>query len=605
MAYQIPDIAGGLRARRAQSAARRDRLMARMMQQQNIRDKKAAALVKQSQGEVADFYTHFESQPKSTDLMFNTAAENFVREKAMAQEQAYELAYGPNGNAELRANYNAQVARDKRELVTIGEWMVLGNAGNTQISNNASATQKNIEVGRFTRSSSNSIGEKFEFQTNLEGANFSSLSLSSDENGNVTLTGGFSEQGKEPLSRNLSSDVANAKKGLDWFTSIEESDKLGVIGGKQWNVGVKDGSNVLVKPLKDEFEQVDKTYTIYNPKDDTTKITKTKEYNKEDIINKLTDTDNDLSKRLNPIINSENFEKQWDQLYRGGYISSKNDDNLKNFGNISWDMVAKMRNLSYADMYKQLAPNRNEFPAGEKGDEKFKAAEQAFNEFVKGVDSDGNKILDDNERQGFIGQMQNAARHGLANYYAEQLAPASDRETIEVIYKKGRYVPPRSSGGLSADKQLKLSTHKAALEANQSSANKIIAADYKDLESFADAVTKALKTNAKFEKTPDGKATMARNGYVTSDQANDMLDASNQDNVQLLDGALYRMKPVYTTVEGEKRQQWEPTLIARPELLKKALTDVKALEQLLNDGILVDLEASTLFHANQVELPEG
>ena len=187
MAYQVPDIAGGQRANRAAIAARRDRLVARMMQQQDARNKRDAALAKQAQAEVADFYTHFEAQPKSTDLMFNAAAEDFVREKAMAQEIAYEKAYGPNGTPELRANYNAQVAKDKRELVTVGEWMVLGNGGNTQISNNASAIQQNVEVGRITRSSSQALQNKYSFQTNLSGGNYHSLKLDYNDAGNIVL----------------------------------------------------------------------------------------------------------------------------------------------------------------------------------------------------------------------------------------------------------------------------------------------------------------------------------------------------------------------------------------------------------------------------------
>tara|TARA_R100001510_G_C7656666_1_gene216940 strand:- start:45 stop:1847 length:1803 start_codon:yes stop_codon:yes gene_type:complete len=597
MAYQVPDIAGGLRSSRAQAYARRERLITRMIQQQNQRDLKAAALAKQAQSEVADFYTHFEKQPRSADLMFNTAAEEFVRKKAIAQEEAYELAYGPRGTAELRANYNAMVARDKRQLVQVGEWMVLANAGNAQLDANTGAINIGNEVGRFTRSSSDAISQKYAFQTNLAGNNFSTLSLDDDDYGNVILTGANSVM-KEPMTRNLSSDVANAKKGLDWFTSIEEGDKLAVVGGKQWNVGIKDGNQTLVDPLKNAFKQQEIEYTSYNEEKNITTTTLKKVYSKDNIVNRLTNKnlgDEYLGDRLNSTINGANFEKQWDQLYRGGYVRSKTDDSLKYFGSISWDMVGKMRTLSYDDLVKQLEPQRNEFDS----DKKFETASEQFKSFIKDVDADGNNILDDTERQGFVNQMRNAARHGLANYYAEQLAPASENETIKTRTVEGKPDNDSDTDGLTAGARLSLAIHKEALRANKDSAKNIISnlKDYKNEDEITQAILDEMKKNARLEKTKDG-STMAKHSYVTYDQANDLLDDTNQDDVVLSEGALYRMEPVYTTVEGEKVMQFEPVMIARPSTLKAARGDEKELRKLLNNAMNVDAKAETYYSVN-------
>ena len=600
MAYQVPDIAGGQRANRAALAARRDRLIARMMQQQDARNKRDAALAKQAQSEVADFYTHFEAQPKSTDLMFNAAAEDFVRKKAIAQEKAYEEAYGPDGTAELRAKYNAQVAKDKRELTTIGEWMVLGNDGNTQISNNASAIEKNIEVGRMVRSSSTALQNKFQFQTNLSGGNYHSLKIDYNEAGNIVLNG-YDKDGNigEADSRNLEADVANAKKGLDWFTSIEEGDKLGVIGGKQWNVGVKDGNQTLVAPLKDAFTPQTREYTSYNEETNITTKTVKKVYDKDEIVNRLTNEnlgDKYLGNRLNSIINSSSFEKQWDQLYRGGYISSKTDSELKNFGAISWDMVGKMRTLSGEQIRNQLAPNRKEFPTGDTGDAQFQKATDEFNEFYKELAGDDGE-LSQAERIGFVNKMKDAARHGLANYYADQLAPASENETLKVSTVEGK--PEKPSGdGITANKRLSIATHKAALDANKLSASNILKNNYTEdnIGDFEQAFLKEIKRNAELEKDGTTGNSMAIHTYVTAADAATMLDKTDQDDVSLQEGALYRMEPVYTTGDATKIQQWIPVMIARPESLKQALTDEKELRRLLNNGIKVDAEAELYYN---------
>lgn len=600
MAYQVPDIAGGQRANRAALAARRDKLIARLMQQQDARNKRDAALAKQAQSEVADFYTHFEAQPKSTDLMFNAAAEDFVRRKAIAQEKAYEEAYGPDGTAELRAKYNAQVAKDKRELTTIGEWMVLGNDGNTQISNNASAIEKNIEVGRMVRSSSTALQNKFQFQTNLSGGNYHSLKIDYNEAGNIVLNG-YDKDGNlgEGDSRNLDADVANAKKGLDWFTSIEEGDKLGVIGGKQWNVGVKDGNQTLVAPLKDAFTPQQREYTSYNEETNITTKTFKKVYDKDEIVNRLTNENHKeyIGNRLDSIINSNSFEKQWDQLYRGGYISSKTDSELKNFGAISWDMVGKMRTLSGEQIRNQLAPIRKEFPTGDAGDAQFQKATDEFNEFYKELAGDDGE-LSQAERIGFVNKMKDAARHGLANYYADQLAPASENETLKVTTVEGKPEAPSGGDGITANKRLAIATHKAALDANKLSASNILKTKYTEdnIGDFEQAFLKEIKRNAELEKDGTTGNSMAIHTYVTAADAATMLDKTDQDEVTLQEGALYRMEPVYTTGDATKIQQWIPVMIARPESLKRALTDEKELRRLLNNGIKVDSEAELYYN---------
>ena len=128
--------------------------------------------------------------------------------------------------------------------------------------------------------------------------------------------------------------------------------------------------------------QVGIEYTSYNEEKNITTTTLKKVYSKDNIVNRLTNKnlgDEYLGDRLNSTINGANFEKQWDQLYRGGYVRSKTDDSLKYFGSISWDMVGKMRTLSYDDLVKQLEPQRNEFDS----DKKFETASEQFKSFIK------------------------------------------------------------------------------------------------------------------------------------------------------------------------------------------------------------------------------
>jgi hypothetical protein len=408
----------------------------------------------------------------------------------------------------------------------------------------------------------------------------------------------------EADSRNLDADVANAKKGLSWFNSIEESDKLGVIGGKQWNVGVKDGNQTLVAPLKDAFTPQQREYTSYNEETNITTKTFKKVYDKDEIINRLTNENlgkDYLGNRLNSIINSSNFEKQWDQLYRGGYISSKTDSELKNFGAISWDMVGKMRTLSGEQMRNQLAPNRKEFPTGDAGDAQFEKATSEFNDFYKELAGDDGE-LSQAERIGFVNKMKDAARHGLANFYADQLAPASENETLKVSTVEGK-PDPSSDSGITANKRLVLATHKAALDANKLSASNILKKKYTGTKNkqgipgdFEQAFLKEIKRNAELEKDRTTGDSMATHSYVTADDAAIMLDKTDQDEVTLQEGALYRMEPVYTTDDATKLQQWIPVMIARPESLKQALTDEKELRRLLNNGIKVDAEAELYYN---------
>jgi hypothetical protein len=264
-------------------------------------------------------------------------------------------------------------------------------------------------------------------------------------------------------------------------------------------------------------------------------------------------------------------------------------------------MVGKMRTLSTEQMKNQLAPSRKQFSEGDAGDAQFAKANENFNEFFSElVGSDGE--LDQSERIGFVNKMKEAARHGLANFYADQLAPASENETLKVSTVEGKPEPSGDSG-ITANKRLVLATHKEALDANRLSASNILKKKYTGVKNkqgipgdFEQAFIKEIKRNAELEKDGTTGNSMAIHSYVTADDAATMLDRTDQDNVELEEGALYRMEPVYTTGDNIKVQQWIPVMIARPESLKQALTDEKELRRLLNNGIKVDAEAELYYN---------
>jgi len=439
--YKLPDISV-LSAATDRAFKQRDNLINGMIKGQIRRDKEAKELTLKAQAANDAFYTFYDKQPKSGNVLLNTASRNFVIEQAQKQEELYRKAFGSGGTAEDRARYNQKVLADKQALREIGEWMVFTNNSNEQITTNASAEAKGNVVGRFTRSTNNDL-DKWSFQTELQANQFSGFEFSVDPNTfNVELTGEGSAYKGGPV--NISKQMAGARQGQPWFESIQEENKLGVVLGERWNQGVKTKAGVVVTPLSQSFSSPEKTTVKWNGTEQQWEKIVKQTFDRKAVYEELY---NGKQKQvLNDTITSKNFEQMWDQLFYGGYLVDKDDGKNDPLGSLSWDVVGKFSNMELEDLDTW---GQNTYGKDWKT-ENF-------------AGKDGK--LSETERNDFIKSMNESARNGLAIYYSQVLAPASEKVLKEVITDE-KASDPNSKGQLTQKQISALSKKKAGFELN-------------------------------------------------------------------------------------------------------------------------------------------
>lgn len=444
--YKLPDISV-LSDATDRAFKQRDTLINNMIKGQIRRDKEAKELTLKAQAANDAFYTFYDKQPTSGNVLLNTASRNFVIKQAQEQERLYRIAFGSGGTAEDRANYNKQVLADKQALREIGEWMVFTNKSNEQITANASAEAKGNVVGRFTRSTNNDL-DKWSFQTELQANQFSGFEFSVDPNTfNVSLAGSGSKDYKGgPV--NISKEMAGAKQGQPWFESIKEENKLGVVLGERWNQGVKTKAGVVVSPLSEGFSSPEKTTLKWNGTEQRWEKQVKNTFDRKAVYDEL--YDGKQKQVLDDTITSKNFEQLWDQLFYGGYLINKDTGKNDPLGSLSWDVVSKFRTMKLDDL--------NTWGQATYGD-KWK---------TEGFAGEDGK-LDDAERKDFIKSMNESARNGLAIYYSQVLAPASEQLVKEVITDE-KAKNPNTKGRFTQKQISELTKKKAGFELNQKNA---------------------------------------------------------------------------------------------------------------------------------------
>lgn len=543
MAYQIPNIAGLAAARNNRRAQNIQRLGTQLAAQQRAKNKREAQIVKDANARNVDFLNYFNEQPKSSNQAFNTAAEEYVRKASMQQEVMYRNAFGAGGSPQARAAYNAQVMKDKRNLQSIGEWMALGNAASVAITENQAAADQETSLGAFTRG--NDIN-KLGFQSDLANSKFTNFLLEDDSNGNINLKGFYKGEdydnyiaGAEDASfseRNLTGDVQAHQAGQAWFTQIKQDDLLQNKLGKIWNdknpaIGL---SNLFQEETK-ENKYLKGGKWVY---------TKEKVYNPVKIKNDLLSI---YSNRLDTQINGEGFDKTWDQLYKGGYIRNNKGEFLEE-GDIAWNTVKQIKNISDDMFMKQYG------------------------------DLTGDDKITQEDRDLFVNNMKDAARQGLANYFAETMAPQSNQvvstQTTEQVKKE-----KSKTGGFTTKDIAKFKIHEEAYNQNKEDA-KLDAEKYSNAGGLYPAIIKQLNENAHLESLSDVS-------FVSSKDADKMLQAVGQvDN--LSPNSIYKMKKTQTVVEGVKQLQYVPYRVAKKSDIINAVGDEKSIQRILNHGIDID-----------------
>ena len=542
MAYQIPNIAGLAAARnnrRAQAIQDFGNKLAAMQKEKNKRE---AQIVKDANARNVDFLNYFNEQPKSSNQAFNSAAEEYVRKASMKQEEMYRNAFGAEGSPQARAAYNAQVMKDKRNLKSIGAWMTLGNAASVAITENQSAADQDTSLGAFTRG--NDIN-KLGFQSDLANSKFTNFLLEDDVNGNINLKGFYKGEdydnyiaGAEDASfseRNLTGDVQAHEAGQAWFTQIKQEDLLQNKLGKIWN-----DKNPAIG-LSNLFQEETKENKYL--KDGKWFYTKEKVYNPVKIKNDLLSI---YSNRLDTQINGEGFDKTWDQLYKGGYIRNNKGEFLEE-GDIAWNTVKQIKNISDDMFMKQYG------------------------------DLTGDDKITQEDRDLFVNNMKDAARQGLANYFAETMAPQSNQivstQTTEQVKRD------KSKTGYSPQQIAKFKIHEDAYNQNKKDA-KLDADKYKNAASLLPEIVKQLNENAHLESLSDVS-------YVSSDDADIMLQNVGQTD-NLSPNSIYKMERTQTVIEGIKQLQYKPVRIAKQSDVEGAVGNEKEIQRILNQGLDID-----------------
>ena len=528
------------------------------------KNKREAQIVKDANARNVDFLNYFNEQPKSSSQAFNAAAEEYVRKASMKQEEMYRAAYGAEGSPQARAAYNAQVMKDKRNLKAIGAWMTLGNAATVAVTENQAAADQDTSLGAFTRG--NDIN-KLGFQSDLANSKFTNFLLEDDANGNINLKGFYKgedydnyltgSEDKTYSERNLTADVQAHEAGQAWFTQIQQEDLLQNKLGKIWNdKNPAIGLSNLFQPETREKKYLKNGKWFY---------TKEKVYNPVEI---KTDLLTKYANRLDTQINGQGFDKTWDQLYKGGYIRNSKGEYLQE-GDIAWNTVKQIKNISDEMFMKQYG------------------------------DLTGDDKITQEDRDLFVENMKDAAREGLANYFAEAIGPQSNQ--VISTQTTDQYEKESKGKGYTASQINNFMIHKDAYEANKRDAKEDATLD--TALTLQQAMIKNLNNNSHLESLGNVQ-------FVDYNTAIDMLEQTGQKpdyENSMNKGNIYALKPTATTIEGIKVLQYSllpdngikgielENIISIPiedadgkEIKGNILKREKAIQRLLNNAINID-----------------
>ena len=429
----ITKAAEAARARNQQTAAFIQNITNNIAKEQRRKNAEADKIVQEGRKHGNDFYNEYAKQEKSGTVAWNTGASELVGRLASEQEELYSRAFSSTGTPELRNEFRVKQARDRQVLSNIGQWATLSNQNSKDMVANQDAHEQNIDLGRMTRGNDT---DKYAFAQNMQNGQYSNYKFDIDEAGNVLLNASTVNTDGTVVrndNRNLSADVANNASGNTWYSSIGEADLLEKKLGDNW-LNKTNGYNTLFKPTK-------KTNKYYDSNSQEWKTTVEEVYDPSEIRSSLL---NDYSNRLESEIRGPGFEKTWDQLWRKGFIRDGSGNPLA-AGDIAWRDVQKISSMDSKE-FSEFAVDMN------------------------GGDINKDGVVDDKDKFALLGNINDAAKSGLANYYSEMMAPQKN----QLVSTTTQDAKGGGATGLSAKDKNKLNANRPVYQKLKTSSTNIV-----------------------------------------------------------------------------------------------------------------------------------
>jgi len=369
--------------------ARQDKMMNRMADEQRTKDTKERQLVKDADSFTNNFYEEYGKIPKTADTAVTNATRSWAMGAAKEENELYTKAYGSEGNVENRLKLKELQLKHISQAQELASWVGISNSESTAISENTAAVNQGTSLHAFTRGNNS---KRLGFQQDLSQEKFSNVTITSLENGQLVMSG-YDQDGGLLRDRNLSADVADQQSGNGWYDAIGEEDLIGKVLGDKWN-NKDNGLSGIYQPTK-------KTKTVYDADGGSHTEVIEESVDKKFVYEDLLENQANL---LDVTIRSPRFDKIWDQLYTGKHIKDAEGNPLVE-GEIAWATVKKISTMS---------------------DERFEEfATQTLGYEDADVDKSGS--VDQGDKDAILTRMKEAGRIGLANYYADQMAPKSTR----------------------------------------------------------------------------------------------------------------------------------------------------------------------------------
>tara|TARA_R110002153_G_scaffold14718_1_gene53140 strand:- start:9103 stop:10857 length:1755 start_codon:yes stop_codon:yes gene_type:complete len=369
--------------------ARQDKMMNRMADEQRQKDAQERQLVKDADAFTNNFYQEYGKIPQSANTAITNATRTWAMGAAKEENELYTKAYGSEGNVENRLKLKELQLKHIQQAQQLATWVGISDSETTAISENTAAVNQGTSLNAFTRGNDD---KRLGFQQDLTQDKFANVNITSLENGQLVMSG-YDKDGILLRDRNLSADVADQQAGNGWYDAIGEEDLLGKVLGDKWN-NKENGLSQIYTPKK-------RTKTVYDADGGSHTEIIEESVDKGFVYEDLLDNQANL---LDVTIKSPKFDKIWDQLYTGRYIKDTKGDPMVE-GEIAWSTVKKISTMD------------------DKSFEEFATQTLGY----KDADIDKSGSIDQGDKDAILTRMKEAGRIGLANYYADQMAPQSTR----------------------------------------------------------------------------------------------------------------------------------------------------------------------------------
>ena len=564
MALTYITKAAEMAARQNQSTASQiNNVLQKLAKEQEVKNRKAEEIVRRGQQYTDDFYKLYGDQTKSGTEAWNSGASLLVGELAAGQEELYTKAFSSGGTAADKHAFRLRQIRDKQILSQVGQWATISNQNAVSMQENQSAHERDIDLGRMTRSNDT---DKYSFSQNMQNDQYSQYNFSIDEKGNVLLNAQNVDADGNILAsdnRNLSADVADNKAGNEWYSQIKKEDLLENKLNPNWtdkNTG-----------YSTYFKKKTETNRTYNATTGKWKTVTKEVYDRDEVKDALMNT---YSNRLDSEIKGPGFEKTWDQLWRGGYLKSDEGESSP-AAEMSWGEFKKIKSMTF----------------------------DQFSESYGDLTGDG--VVNDDDKQFLQKEVMSTAREGLANYYSGTMVPAEDQITNITRADAGTTKPGTASPISDADRR-KYEAEKRYYNAVSDNSPTIIK-DYpltydaksgevnnKQYFKRLDAITEEMNSN--IPQKDLGKGYNYINGY----DATLLLDKNGQAqaNPPLKSEAIYRLVPYRGKTKEDPEIVYKPVIIMTKEYVMTDNPDV--LTERVASAIGIDDEAQNYLKTKTV-----